>query len=101
MTAAHVDDPALESVSWNLSPLLDGASEHDAAAAVDRLLDEANQRAEAFAATYAGKVSELDAAGLETAMRELEQIQEAGGRAGSYAMLRFSTDTADPERGAL
>ena len=34
-------------------------------------------------------------------MRELERINELVGRAGSYASLRFSTDTADPARGAL
>ena len=34
-------------------------------------------------------------------MRELAALQELVGRAGSYAMLRFATATADPERGAL
>jgi oligoendopeptidase F len=34
-------------------------------------------------------------------MRELVAINEAVGRAASYAMLRFATDTADPARGAL
>jgi oligoendopeptidase F len=34
-------------------------------------------------------------------MRELVEINEAVGRAASYAMLSFATDTADPARGAL
>ena len=34
-------------------------------------------------------------------MHELAAISELAGRAGSFAMLRFSTDTGDPERGAL
>ena len=34
-------------------------------------------------------------------MHELAAINELVGRAGSYASLRFSTDTADPARGAL
>ena len=34
-------------------------------------------------------------------MRELARINELAGRAGSYAALRFATDTADPARGAL
>ena len=34
-------------------------------------------------------------------MRELGELQELAGRAGSYAALRFSTDTSDPARGAL
>jgi oligoendopeptidase F len=34
-------------------------------------------------------------------MHELEAIHDLVGRAGSYAALRFATDTADPARGAL
>jgi oligoendopeptidase F len=34
-------------------------------------------------------------------MRELAEINELVGRAGSYASLQFATDTADPSRGAL
>ena len=34
-------------------------------------------------------------------MAELAEIYELLGRAGSYAALRFSTDTADPASGAL
>jgi oligoendopeptidase F len=101
MTAAHVEDPSLEAVAWNLEPLLDGAGSEEAAAAVDRLLDEALSRAHTFSGRHAGKVAELDSNGLAGAMRELEAIHDLAGRAGSYAMLRFSTDTADPERGAL
>ena len=101
MTAAHVDDPALDDVAWDLSPLLDGASDQEAEAAVDRLLDEALRRAEAFAGAYAGNVSGFDAEQLRATMRELETIHDLAGRAGSYASLRFSTDTADPQRGAL
>src|SRR5207302_2552888 len=67
----------------------------------DHLLAEAVSRASAFNHAYAGKVSELDADGLRTAMHELAEIEELVGRAGSYASLRFSTDTADPARGAL
>src|SRR5207237_1316698 len=38
---------------------------------------------------------------LAEAMHELERIQDLAGRASSYAGLAFSTDTADPARGAL
>ena len=58
-------------------------------------------RAKAFAARYAGKLAQLDSAGLREAMSELAAIQELVGRAGYYAALRFSTDTADPANGAL
>ena len=55
----------------------------------------------AFMEKIIRNVADLDASGLARAMRELEAIHEALGRAASYASLRFSTDTADPERGAL
>jgi oligoendopeptidase F len=95
-----VTDPELEAVAWDLSPLLNGAGQ-DPAAAVTSMLAEAQRRAEAFAADHAGKVADLDGPALVAAMRELAEIQELLGRAGSYAMLNFSGDTADPPRGAL
>ena len=67
----------------------------------ERSWREALERSQAFAARYAGKLAELDSAGLEQAMRELGAIQELVGRAGTYAGLRFSVDTADPAAGAL
>jgi oligoendopeptidase F len=92
-------DSDLARVEWNLDPLLNGGG--DGAAGVDALLDDALGRADAFAATYAGRVGELDGPGLVTAMTELAELQDVIGRAGSYAALNFSTATADPERGAL
>ena len=68
---------------------------------VDALLDEAQRRADAFADAHAGRVAELDGAGLVTAMTALAELQDVLGRAGSYAALNFSTATADPARGAL
>jgi oligoendopeptidase F len=99
MTAPDVTDPDLQAVAWDLDPLLDGADDPDAA--VTEMLAESQRRAEAFAAAHAGRVAELDGTGLVAAMRELEAIQELLGRAGSYAMLNFAGDTADPPRGAL
>ena len=58
---------ALESVAWDLEPLVDGEGE----AGADRLLDEADRRATAFAEPHAGKVAELDGPGLAAAMAEL------------------------------
>jgi oligoendopeptidase F len=95
ITAAGPDD--VEQVSWDLDPLVDG----DGEAGALRLLDEADARASAFADAHAGRVEVFDPAGLRDAMAELAAIAELAGRAGSYAMLRFAVDTADPERGAL
>jgi oligoendopeptidase F len=90
----------LESVAWNLDPLLNGGA-GDPENAVATMLAEAQRRADAFAAEHAGKVAELDGPGLVAAMHDLEALQELLGRAGSYAVLNFSGDTADPKRGAL
>jgi oligoendopeptidase F len=96
-TADPLADPELLAAEWDLEPLVDGEGERGAR----RQLEEALARARAFSAQHAGKVASLDADGLAGAMRELEQINELVGRAGSYASLRFATDTADPTRGAL
>ena len=84
-------------VAWNLDDLV-GA---DGPAGVDQLLDEGDERAAAFHAAYAGKVAELDGPGLARAIAELAELADAIGRAGNYAALRFSVDTADPVNGAL
>jgi oligoendopeptidase F len=96
--ADHLSDPELLATEWDLAPLLDG--EEDRARA-ESMLDEARERATRFSEAYSGKIAELDVEGVRTAMYELEVINELIGRVGSYASLRFATDTADPARGAL
>ncbi len=101
-TTDPLADPELLATEWDLSPLLDGsASDGEDRAGAERMLDEARELSTRFADTYAGTVAELDSAGLHAAMVELETINELIGRVGSYASLRFATDTADPARGAL
>jgi oligoendopeptidase F len=89
-------DERLEAASWDLEPLVDGRGPEG----VETMLAEARERAEAFAGRYRGRLGELDAAELAEAMEELGAIHDLGGRAGSYAVLSFSLDTADPQRGA-
>jgi oligoendopeptidase F len=89
-------DQKLEAANWDLEPLVEGRGPK----AVEVMLTESRERAEAFAARYKGCVAELDATELEAAMHELAAIHDLAGRAGSYAVLSFSLDTADPERGA-
>jgi oligoendopeptidase F len=96
-TADHLADPELLATEWDLEPLVEG----EGADGVGRLLAEATERAGAFAERHAGHIAELDAEGLAEAMHELEAIEDLVGRAASYASLRFSTDQADPTRGAL
>jgi oligoendopeptidase F len=93
----YLSDPELLATEWDLSGLIQSGDEGE----VDRMLDEAIGLASQVAERYAGRVAELDAGGLAEAMHQLEGINERVGRAGSYAALRFATDTADPGRGAL
>ena len=90
-------DPELLDTEWNLAPLVDGDVDNGA----QRQLEEASRRADAFAEAYVSRIEELSSAELAEAMHELAAINELVGRAGSYASLRFATDTADAERGAL
>ena len=95
--------------TWELGELIDLAAAGvadatdpaDDRAAVDALLDEAERRAERFAADLEGKVGDLDGPGLRDAMERLAGISELAGRALNYAHLRFAADTADPAIGAL
>ena len=80
-------------VAWDLDPLLDGRS-------VDDLLDAADAQA-ATLAEARGTVAGMDVAALTAFMQGMAALEDTMGRAGSYASLRFSTDTADAERGAL
>src|SRR5271155_5709797 len=95
--ATELEDSELAETAWDLEPLLDGEGE----GGVERRLDDALARSQAFAERYAGKLGELDGTGLVEAMAELAVIYELVGRAGNYAALRFSTDTAAPANGAL
>jgi oligoendopeptidase F len=94
---AEPTDPDLQETAWDLEPLVEGEGREG----VERRLTDALARSKAFAERYAGKLGELDSAGLRKAMTELAGIFELVGRAGYYAALHFSTDTADPATGAL
>jgi oligoendopeptidase F len=90
-------DPELRATAWDLEPLVEGEGPDG----VERRLAEALAQAQAFAARYAGKLDELDATGFRDAMTALGGIHDLVGRAGTYAALRFATDTAEPASGAL
>jgi oligoendopeptidase F len=80
-------------VAWDLDPVLDGRS-------VDDLLDAADAQTVKLAEAR-GTVASMDVAALVAFMSGMAALEETIGRAGSFASLRFATDTADPERGAL
>src|SRR3954452_7609150 len=95
--AALLEDPELTQTAWNLEDLVDGEGEEG----VHRRLDEALERSGAFAERPPGKVAEFGVDDLRDAMTELVAIHDLAARAGYYASLAFSVDTADPRRGAL
>jgi oligoendopeptidase F len=97
MTSENLADPALLEAEWDLDPLVYGEGPEG----VERMLADASGRASALAEHLVGRVAELDSSGLAAAMHEVEAINDLIGRAASYASLWFSTDTADPRRGAL
>ncbi|MDQ1519618.1 MAG: oligoendopeptidase [Actinomycetota bacterium] len=85
-----------EDVAWDLEPLLPQPGESGVLA----LLDEADAYADTLS-EQRGKVADFDVDALVTFMEQLAELNDALGRAGSYAALQFSTDTTDPARGAL
>jgi len=96
-TGTAAGDPELAATAWDLEELVDGQG----ADGVDTILDEADRRAEAFSAAYAGRLGTLDSDALRTTMEELATVHELIGRVGNYVHLRFAADTADPANGAL
>ncbi len=90
---AAAADLTAAAIAWDLETLIEGTD-------VDALLDRSDELTERLE-SYRGRVAELDAAQLAEAMQTMADLQEVQGRVGYYAMLRFSENTADPERGAL
>ena len=89
----QVADLTAADVAWDLDTLIEGTD-------LDSLLDQSDQIADQLE-TYRGRVGSMTQEELVTAMRLMADLQEVQGRAGYYAMLRFSENTSDPERGAL
>jgi oligoendopeptidase F len=86
-----------EDIAWDLSDLYDGGDDPR----LDADVEEADAAAASFRDRYYGKIDTLSAAELREGIEERERIESILTRAIYYAHLWFSTDTADPERGAL
>ncbi len=80
-------------VAWDLDPLLDGTT-------VDDLLDRSDVLADQIS-NLRGTIGEMSAGALAEAMGRTAELEDLQGRAGYFAMLRFSENTQDPARGAL
>ena len=97
MVQAQAATTGAEEIHWDLTDLYSG----DPDIGVESDLMRAEELAAEFEAEYHGVVAALDAEGLRKALKQLEEIHEVLGRAASYAFLGFSTDVAEPSRGAL
>jgi oligoendopeptidase F len=86
-----------EEVAWDLSDVYAGPDDP----ALEGDVEEAGSAASVFRDRYAGRLGELTAAELAETVRELERIRGLVQRAGAFAYMQFSIDTADPARGAL
>jgi len=86
-----------EDVAWDLSDLYESGDDPR----IDQDLAEADKAAAAFRERYYGRVAELSAVELADAIDERERIESVFTRAIYYAHLWFTTDMADPPRGAL
>jgi len=84
-----------ENIHWDLSDLYQGPD--DPALAKDRT--EVLQKADAFGEKYRGRTGTLDPAEFAEALREYSEILETMGRLGSYAYLKWTTNTEDPSLG--
>jgi oligoendopeptidase F len=86
-----------ENIFWNLSDLYAGVDDP----AIEWDMQQADDRADKLAVTYRGKLASLDPEELYEAVADYEIIAEIATKLGSYAHLIWSTDTANPQYGAL
>jgi oligoendopeptidase F len=86
-----------EEVVWDLTDLYTGVNDP----AIDQDIKAADERAGQLAETYRGKVATLDDEELYEAIAEYEGITEMAHKLNSYAHLIWSTDTGNPQYGAL
>ena len=84
-------------VRWDLSELFASPTDPE----IEAILAHALERAQAFAATYKGKVVALEPKVFAAMMRELEQDEEAAAMPEVYAYLLHSQNTQDPSAGRL
>ncbi len=88
-----------DGIEWNLTDFYESLDDPN----IERDLNKALKRADDFAEKYRGKIEELKLTPSEfkEAMDEYENIYELMAKIGSFAVLSYSVDTQDPDRGAL
>ncbi|MHA1949288.1 MAG: M3 family metallopeptidase [Candidatus Thorarchaeota archaeon] len=86
-----------ESASWDLSPMVNGASADE----VKKLLDKLVVEAEEFAGKYYDSISSMDASKIKQMLTELEVFYVKAWDATNYGRLRFSAQSTDKEASQL
>ncbi len=86
-----------EEVTWDLSDLYRAVDDP----AIDRDLDQADNRADKLAETYRGQIASIDAEEMHDLLKEYEDLLELSHKVAAYAYLHWSTNTEEPARGAL
>jgi len=86
-----------ESVAWDLEPLVDGQGAEGA----KKLLDQADELSDSLASDARGRLADCTPEEFADWITRSAAIGELVNRAHAFAALGFSTNTADPERGAL
>src|SRR5258706_924225 len=82
-----------EGIRWDLSDLF--ASHDDPR--IEETLDACRTEAESFALRFKGRLSSLAAGELLSALKEMEEIQDALSRVATYASLLYCADSLKPE----
>lgn len=86
-----------EEINWDLSDLY--KSSDDPQLVKDKM--EVLSEAEAFALKYKGSIAQLEVFEFKTMLQDYEELQDKGGKIGSFAYLQWSTDTTNPDFGKL
>ncbi len=76
---------------WDLSHLYSSTKEME----ID--LEKVDELTKKFSEDFEGKVANLNAEGLLNAVKKFEEIDEISSKVGSYAFLRYITDTQNSE----
>lgn len=86
-----------ENIIWDLTVFYNGIDDPK----IEADLEEIQHLAGDFEHRYRGQVAKMDAKAFVAAYEALEAIYEKMGAVGSFARLSFSTDTNNPQIGAL
>jgi len=94
MSATKLPPP---SVRWDLSVLFDSITDPR----IEKSWSELGGRMDAFEQAYRGRVAELSASELATAIAELESIAQTASKPVQFAQLLFACDALSAEVGAF